>query len=451
MPSQPPTLVTTPLAAFVVLGDGGIPWARAITAESSCPVITLDGKPITMQMRVPAGTLPARRTASAAADSKPSAFPVLTCELRVPPGTRIATIGERELRLPKVEPKRIVIIGDTGCRMKLGERAWQRCNDENEWPFRVVANSAAALKPDLVIHVGDYHYRDNACPATEAGCQGSPWGYGWDVWQADLFAPAASLFAAAPWVVARGNHEECRRAGQGWFRFLDVQPFEEARSCNDAKHDADANFSRPYSVPISSGLQLIVFDSAIAGHAPLEPAKSRDKHAIAKYQQQFTEVDALAGKTGVNSIFINHHPILGYAPADENGVHGGGAAQLSVMRLLHPITYYPSTVDLALHGHVHLFQAINFSSNHPATIVSGTGGNQLDPALPEPFPLNIAPAGGVAVESITHDNEFGFVLMEKQESRWQLRAYDRNGVVRTTCQLTGSKLRCDKKGLIKEG
>ena len=29
--------------------------------------------------------------------------------------------------------------------------------------------------------------------------------------------PAAELLATAPWVVARGNHELCSRAGLGWF------------------------------------------------------------------------------------------------------------------------------------------------------------------------------------------------------------------------------------------
>ncbi|MDW4746763.1 metallophosphoesterase, partial [Escherichia coli] len=83
------------------------------------------------------------------------------------------------------------------------------------------------------LHVGDYHYRENACPPDVAGCQGSPWGYGWDTWQADLFQPAAPLMAAAPWVLVRGNHEECARAGQGWFRFLDPRPYSAARSCDN--------------------------------------------------------------------------------------------------------------------------------------------------------------------------------------------------------------------------
>ena len=57
---------------------------------------------------------------------------------------------------------------------------------------------ARSWKPDLVIHVGDYHYRENACPKDIAGCRDSPWGYGWDAWDADFFVPARPLLAAAP-------------------------------------------------------------------------------------------------------------------------------------------------------------------------------------------------------------------------------------------------------------
>lgn len=456
----PPVAGTGPesrlLAAYVVLGENGAAWARAITSanatglpDATCPVISVDGVTQRMTVRAAAATVAKRPTASDAAHSKPSVFPVLTCEFLLPGKTLRAAVGGIELRLPIAAPKRIVVLGDTGCRMKKADNAWQACIDNEEWPFRAVADAAAAMAPDLVIHVGDFHYRENACPAAVAGCQGSPWGYGWDTWQADLFEPAAKLLSAAPWVVVRGNHEECRRAGQGWFRFLDVRPFEETRSCDDAKNDLIGNYTPPYAVPLSHDLQLIVFDSAVAGYTPLDPAKSKDAYAFSQYRQQFASVDALARKPGVNSMFINHHPILGYSSDENGGVRGGTAGLLSVMNTLHPLAYYPSTVTLALHGHVHLFEAINFSSNHPATILSGIGGDEVSLDLPDPFPMNLGPADGVTLESITHSSQFGFVVMDKQESTWQISARDRHGALKATCILTGAQLRCDKTGLLK--
>ena len=52
------------------------------------------------------------------------------------------------------------------------------------------------------------------------------------------------------------------------------------------------------------------------------------------------------------------------------------------MNAAFPGNYYPPNIGIAMHGHVHDFQALNFSSNHPATFVAGNGGDNLDSALP---------------------------------------------------------------------
>src|SRR5262249_35017162 len=123
----------------------------------------------------------------------------------------------------------IVMFGDTGCR--INGHNLQDCNDRDAWPYAKVARNAADMqpKPDLVIHVGDYAYRENECPSTR-NCAG-PWGYGYDSWKADFFEPSKPLFETAPWIMVRGNHEDCVRAGEGWFRFLDHQ--EPPQTCAD--------------------------------------------------------------------------------------------------------------------------------------------------------------------------------------------------------------------------
>ena len=99
--------------------------------------------------------------------------------------------------MPRPNPQRIVMFGDTGCRLKTGDPT-QACNDHNAWPFPKVAAMAAAARPDLMIHVGDYEYREDACPTGNIGCAGSPSGYGWDAWNADFFQPAAAaLYGSA--------------------------------------------------------------------------------------------------------------------------------------------------------------------------------------------------------------------------------------------------------------
>jgi hypothetical protein len=432
-------------AAWVELGASGRDaLVRAVTSDAVCPAIAIDGRSAAMTLRAAAGTVAQRPTASDAADSKPSAFPVNTCETTLPAGAKQVVVAGRPLPLPRAEPQRIVVLADTGCRMKKADNAFQACSDANAWPFAVIAATAAAMKPDLVIHIGDYHYRENACPKDIKGCADSPWGYGWDTWEADFFQPAAPLLAAAPWIVVRGNHEECARAGQGWYRFLDVRSYDAARSCDLPANDPLANFSEPYAVPLGRDTQLIVFDSSASGTKPIATGDAR----FAAYRSQFQAVAVLAATPGVTTLFADHHPILALVPASGGKPFSAGAALQSVMTTLWPRAYYPDGVKVALHGHVHDFQAISFGSDHPATFVSGNGGDNLDVNLPDPLPADVSAAPGTLIERISHTNTFGFMLMERDGARWLYKAYTRSGKLLTTCTPAGSKMLCDKLGFL---
>lgn len=433
-------------AAWVEIGPNGQTIARAITSADSCPTIAVDAVAATMALRAAAGTPAQRTTASDPADSKPSAFPVTTCETIVKPGATAVSVAGRLLPLPKSEPQRIVVLADTGCRMKKADNAFQACNDDTAWPFATIAATVAAMKPDLVMHIGDYHYRENACPQDIAGCKDSAWGYGWDTWEADLFKPAASLLAAAPWVFARGNHEECARAGQGWMRFLDVRSYGATLSCDSPANDNAANFSEPYAVALGKDTQIVIFDSAKAGTA----AFGAGDFKFPIYQAQFRTVANLVADTTKTSLFANHHPILAFAPIAGGSPAPGNKGLQAVMQSLNPVAYYPDGVKIALHGHVHDFQALNFSSAHPATFVTGNGGDNVDVNLPDPFPAGLAPAPGVVLDRITHTNTFGFMMMERSGvgAPWLYKAYTRDGKLLTTCVPTGSKISCDKTGFL---
>ena len=201
-------------AAFVVLGPDGQPVARVITRANECPLLRIDDLAQPMTVRAAPATLPSRPTAGKPENAKASAFPVLVCDGLIGARAVRISVAGRSLPLPRSAPNMIVVIGDTGCRITIGDETSQACNDPVEWPFSEIAAAAAGTHPDLVIHVGDFHYRENACPEGNAGCAGTPWGYGWDTWKADFFAPAQPLLAAAPWIVVRGNHESCNRAGR---------------------------------------------------------------------------------------------------------------------------------------------------------------------------------------------------------------------------------------------
>jgi Calcineurin-like phosphoesterase len=428
-------------AAFVVLGEGGVPVARVITVASTCPAADVDGAPRPMNVRATPATEALRPTLSLPGLSKPSAFPVLTCELTLSSTVSRATVGGHALPIPKRAPQRIVVIGDSGCRVKASDGEYQACNNPEAWPFAQVVAAAVAVKPDLVIHVGDYHYRETACPPGNAGCAGSPWGYGWDAWDADLFTPARPLFAAAPWIVVRGNHESCNRAGQGWWRFLDPRPLVLGRDCNDVVNDSIGDFSDPYAIPFAADAQFIVFDSSKVGVAPLVVTDLMYRIYSAQVRLAFEQGSGVA-----HNFFMNHHPILGFAPnptQTPTGLYPGNGSLQSVLLPVNGERLFPPNVEALISGHVHLFEIVSYSTPQPTQLISGNGGAWADVALPRELPKGATPSPGALIGSIVSTNQSGFMTIERgTDGAWRIEARDRRGQLFTTCTLRDAKTRC---------
>jgi len=442
MPSKP----IEPLTAYVVMGPTG-PVARAITHDATCPALVADGQTIAMTVRAAPAVIPLRPTASSPDDSKPSAFPVLTCEQNIPAHTQAANILGQALPLPKAEIKRIVVIGDTGCRLKNADKAYQACNDGEQYPFAQVAAQAAAWQPDLVVHVGDFLYRENKCPEGNAGCQGSPWGYGWDAWQADFFNPAQALLKAAPWAAARGNHESCVRAGQGWWRFMDPTALVAHRDCNAESDDDIGDYSDPYAVQLGGHAQLIMLDTA---NAPGKPVTADDPRAV-HYRDMFHKADALTQNAEFN-IGVNHHPILGLTAkikkkTGELELVPGAAGMQSVFEGLSPVLV-PSRINVMLSGHVHLWEQISYKTPHPTQIIAGFSGTQEDTVpLPETLPEGTTPVVGAVVDHFSSWIQgFGFMTMERTnmtQNQWLVKVWDKQGHQVNTCRIDGKDSDCE--------
>ncbi|HEY2862119.1 MAG TPA: metallophosphoesterase [Casimicrobiaceae bacterium] len=430
-------------AAFVVLGEGGSSTVRVITTDPACPSVDVDGRRLGMAIRAVPETMPQRPTRSPPSESKPSAFPVLVCERILPAGATRASVAGHALPLLRRDVRRIVVIGDTGCLVQNAGEETQGCGDAASWPFARVAVAAATKKPDLVIHVGDYLYRENVCPGDSPKCRGSPWGYGWDVWNADFFAPARDLLTAAPWVFVRGNHESCARAGQGWWRILDPRPLVAGRDCNDPVNDVGGDYSDPYAVSLSADTQLIVFDSSRAGIAPLRP----DDPAFAIYAAQLRGAFDLARGTAHN-FFVDHHPVLGFATDSSRrpaGVYPGNAALQAVLAASYGPALFPAGVDVLLSGHDHLFEAVSFTSGQPPQFISGNGGTHLDQPLPRPLPPGATPARDVLVATMTSTTAFGFLTLQREAGTaapWQVDEWNADGRLSARCTLRERRMTC---------
>ncbi|HEY0266081.1 MAG TPA: metallophosphoesterase [Rhizomicrobium sp.] len=395
-------------SAWVQAVDHGFE-ARLVTHSATCPPLHTDKGDVNM-------------TARAAASDK---FPLL-CAAPLPDGIHSAQAASLALPVPVAHPTRILVLGDTGCRIK--GAALQACNDPAQWPFPQVAAAAARLKPDLVIHVGDYLYRESACPQGNAGCAGSPWGDNWTTWKADFYDPAAPLLAAAPIVLARGNHEDCTRAGPGWVRLQGSSPF-----------DGACIVHQPLFTVTLGGLTLAVLDDAVSNEIDLD----RD---VAKVY-----ADELAGLAKAPApVWLVHHRPTWAAVSGPLGIPIGGNFTLMEASRINAAKggpLIPAPVELMLSGHIHTFEAINYQGGVPPQIVGGNGGDNLDVT-----PKNLRGAqflghSGVTVADGLSVGGFGFLLMTKVADGWSIELYDPQAQPKGQCHFTTPQGRAKGKAV----
>jgi hypothetical protein len=426
---------------YQVIGDQQV-IVRAITNQATCPSIQWDASsPVKLETRVDPGSVPLRKSS----DQVASEFPIKTCEIIWPKGVRSASINGQTLQALNTDIQRIVLIADTGCRLKASESAYQDCNSEKHFPFSVVSQSAAKMNPDLVIHIGDIHYRESPCPPNQEGCKNSPWGYGFDAWKADLFEPAKPLLEKAPWVFVRGNHESCSRAGQGWHRFIDHRHWDEKLSCNDPKNDNEGNYSEPYAVPIGSSSQIVVFDSS---NLPSKEIKAQDL-SFSIYSKQIAKAEELARQKSF-SIFANHHPISIVLPSKAESPKDLGLKLNSLGVLMKNIqgdTLLSSHFNASIHGHVHTVQAISYQYPRPMTLVSGNGGSALEELKVKNLSLNAEQKKQMKIKEFESYLDFGFATLDRQDQdgmNWLFTEFNRNGQKIFSCALAKNQMRCTK-------
>lgn len=383
-------------ARWVELTADGLSVRAVVASGAACPQVNADGAPVVTQRR-----------------GKPDGnFPVEVCEAKAPLNAAKLVAGTAPLPVLPAQVNRIVVIGDTGCRIE--GKALQDCRDPAAWPFAAIAAHAAARKPDLVIHLGDYYYRESACPPGRAGCAGSPHGDNWPTWRAEVFEPAAPLLAAAPWIVVRGNHELCRRGGHGWFRLLDPSPPQ--ADCADR--------TDPYWLS-AGGLALLMFDSADADDFLAPPDK------VAAYTAQLAP--ALA-KALPHSWLVTHRPVWAMAQAELTGLTGNQTVQAAIRG------HVPPGLDLVLSGHLHDFISYEFGPERPTQLVVGTGGDTLLELTKAP--IVGAEIDGMAVRRGFADARFSYFVLERREAGWDGALYGVDDAILARCRVAGRALDC---------
>jgi hypothetical protein len=285
-----------------------------------------------------------------------------------------------------------------------------------------VSKAIAARKPDLVIHVGDYVYRESPCPKGDRGCKGSPYGDNWPAWQADFFKPAAALLASAPWIATRGNHEICERTGAGYFRFLDPS------LAKNGSPPACTDLTPPYTATVA-GQSFIVMETSNAGDGCKKGGCDS-----APYAAQFAGLRPAPG-----SLFVSHRPIWGIGRNFELN-------QTLQRALAEWEGKLPPGIDLALSGHMHMFEILSFEDGRSPQLIVGTGGTKLDRTITRR--LEGTKLGSTVVSHGRALREFGFIMLMPRgdASGWTATFVTSTGRAKLACSITPAQARCGRPG-----
>jgi hypothetical protein len=390
---------------WIELGENGQALARVVVnAPGDCPAVEIGGLTHRMELRapVPSGFKPACELAIQATATAAS----------VTAASATASGSGQALALPRPNPRRVVVFGDTGCRIK--PPRVQACNDPAEWPFARVASGIADARVDLAIHVGDYNYREEDCPPDRAAlCGGTPSGDNWDTWNAEFFAPAAKLLAAVPLALSRGNHEDCNSSWRGWFYYLDPRPWK--KSC--------VKFSPPYVIRMGQ-FELAMLDSAEVSETDLVPKQVK---LFGRQLQSLRVTDAW---------LVDHHPFWAIRlEADNPQVVLNTPSLKAAWEKVSP-----KGINLLVSGHTHLFEMLSLSEDRPPQLVAGDGGTAL--AIPLPMTLDGIQVAGAAIASGESVREFGYTILTKASEGWDVALKNTAGRTLAACTVRGFRSAC---------
>jgi hypothetical protein len=408
---------------WLTVGANNQQIAHAVTTASTCPHIMTDNHSRPMTQR--------------AKGNQPKGFDqVISCETYLPDSAETVSVNGTKLKLFK-KPQKIIVIGDTGCRMKAGD--FQNCNNVPgygpAWPWAKMAKVVAAADPDLIIHVGDYHYRESPCPPGNKGCVG-PWGFNWKSWQADFFDPALPLLARAPWVFTRGNHEDCNRAWKGWFYLLDQgklssNPWQECQQ-----------FTPAYKVDLGD-LALIQMDSATL---PNDFSNTINPKITEQYARLYNEVNQLAEPEQYSWV-MTHRPIWAVSSywdwKNKKDAISLADAKMQLGLKASALGRFSDSTTLLLNGHIHNFEALTFDDGRPSLLVVGDSGTKLSPKITkdQTEQSGILKKLGLLYADFYSTSQFAYAEFERQpQNAWLIHLVDINGKTQQSFILKNKRL-----------
>lgn len=427
--------------------------ARCMTLPNSPqPKSTLPGSKVSLRVKGRKQVLDAKfevqKGATGTTADDPHFWPldIWVAKIPIPKGKQTIT-GARfcNQTLPDItgSPAAIGALGDTGLRVKtvndgqcsnpstrniFGVTAF--CSPENrnkstmsgdfqslsEWPVQKLSEEMSNHKLDLVLHMGDFVYRQWLCPWRMAGdgCKAinnkGAWGDSVVSWYYELFQPFEQLLAKAPWVMTRGNHEICSRAGTGWTLMLSPDDLNKPGSFPNT-HGPNSTYCdgtphKPMTIAFNNKLEIGFFDTsdlkevtqrpgktsidsynlALGDKAvppkgvielPLTGSKANHNNETNNNDLEYTNnIKALAKQSNKDNfvMMLTHVPVHALVPdgKDESDMIFVGY-NANVRKALYDVPDYKPKITFG--GHMHWFQ--RWQSKSTTQFVLGNGGTML--------------------------------------------------------------------------
>jgi len=291
-------------------------------------------------------------------------------------------------------PRTIVVLGDTGCRLKESSQGdeYQDCNDASKWPLKKISESASKENPDLIIHLGDYHYREKCSSGKACEKMSTSIGYGWQAWELDFFQPLQKLLEVAPIIIVRGNHEDCNRAFLGYKELL--------------ANSFWTNNCESYEAPqllIFKDLAIIDFDSSSISEIPNELEEGI-------WVKRFNEIYEKISKLNIKTTWlVTHKPLYGIIPFKFAYVPGN-----INLRSYFEKSSLKDKVNLLFAGHIHTSMIV-VPKKYSKQIVLGNSGTQLD-NFSNSIPATLLNAFSYSKANLVNSG-FGYAVLKRNDDQ----------------------------------
>jgi len=444
--------------------------ARALVpAGGTCPVLRVS--------KSSGGVTVWRQITMVKRNAPETTYPAFTavqvCEVAIPKNSLKARVVNQYIpaRLPS-RVSRLAVLGDTGCRV--GE---QDCSNPDKWPLAKMSERIAQAKPQAILFMGDFFYREKQCPLDQwAWCGSTPepietpeagffkfsdTDYSWI---ADVFIPMRPMLSAAPLVVVRGNHEACSRGGNGYFLFFDPR-LNTANTCAPSFvggpvpiNSITPTWSTDLRIRADWRLRLAVIDSG-------SPEKRGDYDVVTygtnwadAYRPHYLKAAELTSpQAGIESWLLTHRPVFGIAYEAVPELCLGAASCTLWSSVPQQAAAYGllDNYNLILSSHIHLVQSTQIPGQ-PPQLVLGNGSTNLDPSVNYSVPTVGGPLTGTAdlpiwvtqpypnAISTWTDVRFGYAMLfpSKRRGEWTWKHMTPEGKEFAQCDQVNKSLTC---------